>query len=234
MPKKILAVIPARSGSKSIKDKNLIKIKGKTLINIAVTKAIKSKLFSKVLISTDSKAYALEAIKSGATFDGLRPKKLSGGNVTLALVLQDILIKLKERGEYFENIISIQPTSPFLSVLTLKKMVNIFYKKRATGVTSIEKIKDFHPLTAQKKDKNGKLSFLTKPKNYKMLFPRQNRPDSFKFTGGAYLRKSKNIFNYQGDGWALGSKPYGVVVSDKEALDVNYREDLLKIHYFWK
>ena len=163
MPKKILAVIPARSGSKSIKDKNLIKIKGKTLINIAVTKAIKSKLFSKVLISTDSKAYALEAIKSGATFDGLRPKKLSGGNVTLALVLQDILIKLKERGEYFENIISIQPTSPFLSVLTLKKMVNIFYKKRATGVTSIEKIKDFHPLTAQKKDKNGKLSFLTKP-----------------------------------------------------------------------
>ena len=33
-----------------------------------------------------------------------------------------------------------------------------------------------------------------------MLFPRQNRPDSFKFTGGAYLRKSKNILNYQGDG----------------------------------
>ena len=78
MPNKILAVIPARSGSKSIKDKNLLKIKGKTLIDIAVTKAIKSKLFSKVLISTDSKAYALEAIKSGATFDGLRSKKLSG------------------------------------------------------------------------------------------------------------------------------------------------------------
>ena len=66
MPNKILAVIPARSGSKSIKDKNLLKIKGKTLIDIAVTKAIKSKLFSKVLIS-DSKAYALEA-KIGSNF----------------------------------------------------------------------------------------------------------------------------------------------------------------------
>ena len=150
------------------------------------------------------------------------------------MVLKDILIKLRDRGEYFENIISIQPTSPFLSILTLKKMVNIFSKKRATGVASIEKIKDFHPLTAQKKDKNGKLSFLTKPKNYKMLFPRQNRPDSFKFTGGAYLRKSKNILNYQGDGWALGNNPYGVVVSDEEALDINYREDLLKIQHSWK
>ena len=84
------------------------------------------------------------------------------------------------------------------------------------------------------KDKNGKLSFLTKPKNYKMLFPRQNRSDSFKFTGGAYLRKSKNILNYQGDGWALGNNPYGVVVSDEEALDINYREDLLKIQHSWK
>ena len=144
------------------------------------------------------------------------------------------MIKLRDRGENFENKISIQPTSPFLSILTLKKMVNIFSKKRATGVASIEKIKDFHPLTAQKKDKNGKLSFLTKPKNYKMLFPRQNRPDSFKFTGGAYLRKSKNILNYQGDGWALGNNPYGVVVSDEEALDINYREDLLKIQHSWK
>ena len=67
-----------------------------------------------------------------------------------------------------------------------------------------------------------------------MLFPRQNRPDSFKFTGGAYLRKSKNILNYQGDGWALGNNPYGVVVSDEEALDINYREDLLKIQHSWK
>ena len=62
---KILAVIPARSGSKSIKNKNLIKVNGRSLINIAISKAVKSKLFSKVLISTDSQKYADEAIKSG-------------------------------------------------------------------------------------------------------------------------------------------------------------------------
>ena len=63
MSNKILAVIPARSGSKSIKNKNLLKINNQTLISIAVKKAVKSKLFDKVIISTDSMIYAKEGIK---------------------------------------------------------------------------------------------------------------------------------------------------------------------------
>ncbi len=232
MSKKILAVIPARSGSKSIKNKNLIKINNKTLINIAVTKAVKSNLFSKVLISTDSEIYANEAKKAGAYILELRPKNLSDGKTTLALVLRDLLLKLSSRGENYENIISLQPTSPFLSIKSIKKCVKLFFEKNASGIATISKINDFHPLTAQKIDKNGKLSFLTKPKNYKQLFPRQNRPNSYKFTGGLYLRKSKNILNYKGDGWALGKKSYGVIVPHKEAMDINYPEDIQMLNYF--
>ena len=232
--KKIVAVIPARSGSKSIKHKNLIKINGKTLINIVVSKAVKSKLFSKVLISTDSKEYADEALKYGADILELRPKKLANDKTTLALVLQDIIEKLKKKNEEYENIISIQPTSPFTEINTLKKVVKIFFKNNATGVATISKITDFHPLIAQKIDKYGKLSYLVKPKNFNILFPRQNRPLSYKYTGAVYLRKCINILNYSGDGWALGKKPYGVVVSDKQAFDINYKEDLLKIRSFKK
>ena len=49
-----------------------------------------------------------------------------------------------------------------------------------------------------------------------------------------YLRKSENIFNYQNDGWALGKKPYGLIVSEKEAVDINYPEDLHMLKYFEK
>lgn len=234
MSKKILAVIPARSGSKSIKNKNLKKINNKTLINIAVTKAVKSKLFSKILISTDSEIYANEAKKAGAGILELRPKNLSDGKTTLALVLRDLLLKLIARGENYENIISLQPTSPFLSIKSIKKCVKLFLNKNATGVATISKITDSHPLTAQKIDNNGKISFLTKPKNFKQLFPRQNRPNSYKFTGGLYLRKSKNILNYNGDGWALGNKPYGVIVSKIESIDINYPEDLHTLKYYSK
>ena len=232
--KKILAIIPARSGSKSIKDKNLIKIGGKTLINLAVSKAIKSKLFSRVIVSTDSTKYAREALKCGAEILELRPKKLSGGKITIAMVLKDILEKLNKKREYYDNIISIQPTSPFTEIKTLKKIVNVFFKKKASGLATISKINDFHPLTAQKIDSNNKLSYLIKPKNYSILFPRQNRPDSYKYTGAVYLRKSENIINYKGDGWALGNKSYGVLVSNKEAMDINYQEDLHKIKFYLK
>ena len=232
MSKKILAVIPARSGSKSIKNKNLIKINKKTLINIAVTKAIKSNLFSKVLVSTDSEIYAREARNAGADILELRPKNLSDGKTTLAIVLKDLLLKLISKGEYYDNIISLQPTSPFLSIKSLEKSVKLFFDKNASGVATISKINDFHPLTAQKIDKKGRISFLTKPKKIKELFPRQNRPNSYKFTGGLYLRKSKNILNYKDDGWALGKKSYGVIVPHKEATDINYPEDLHMLKYF--
>ena len=232
MSKKILAVIPARSGSKSIKNKNLIKINKKTLINIAVTKAIKSNLFSKVLVSTDSEIYAREARNAGADILELRPKNLSDGKTTLAIVLKDLLLKLMSKGEYYDNIISLQPTSPFLSIKSLEKSVKLFFDKNASGVATISKINDFHPLTAQKIDKKGRISFLTKPKKIKELFPRQNRPNSYKFTGGLYLRKSKNILNYKDDGWALGKKSYGVIVPHKEATDINYPEDLHMLKYF--
>ena len=232
MSKKIIAVIPARSGSKSIKNKNLIKINKKTLINIAVTKAIKSNLFSKVLVSTDSEIYAREARNAGADILELRPKNLSDGKTTLAIVLKDLLLKLISKGEYYDNIISLQPTSPFLSIKSLEKSVKLFFDKNASGVATIAKINDFHPLTAQKIDKKGRISFLTKPKKIKELFPRQNRPNSYKFTGGLYLRKSKNILNYKDDGWALGKKSYGVIVPHKEATDINYPEDLHMLKYF--
>lgn len=234
MSKKILAVIPARSGSKSIKNKNLIKINSRTLINIAVTKAVKANLFSRVLISTDSQIYAKEALNAGADMIELRPKNLSDGKTTLALVLRDLLLKLASKGETYENIVSLQPTSPFLSIKSIKKSVKLFFENNATGVATVSKITDFHPLTAQKINNNGKLSFLTKPKNFKKLFPRQNRPNSYKFTGGLYLRKSHNILNYKNDGWALGKKPYGLIVPNKEAIDINYPEDLHTLKYYSK
>ena len=81
---------------------------------------MKSKLFAKVLISTDSILYAKEALKCGGEMLELRPKKLSDHKTTLALVLKDIIEKLDKKGERYDNIISIQPTSPFTEINTLK------------------------------------------------------------------------------------------------------------------
>ena len=76
--KKIIALIPARSGSKRFKNKNIFNYKGHPLIAYTITSAIKSKIFSKIIVSTDSNYYKKIAEYYGASVPFLRPKKISG------------------------------------------------------------------------------------------------------------------------------------------------------------
>ena len=76
----IITVIPARSGSKSIKDKNIIPYKGKPLIYYSIRAALKSKFINRVIVSTDSNKYKKISIKLGAEVPFLRPKKYSTDN----------------------------------------------------------------------------------------------------------------------------------------------------------
>lgn len=76
MKKINLAIIPARSGSKEIKDKNILLINKKPLLAYTIEAAIKSKCFDIVFVSTDSKKYAQIAKKYGANVDFLRSKKI--------------------------------------------------------------------------------------------------------------------------------------------------------------
>lgn len=226
MKNKILAIIPARSGSTGIINKNLKKIDNKTLIQIAVEKALKSNVFDDVVISTDSQKYANHACQFGANFYYLRNKELSGPKATLALVVKDLLNYFSKVGKQYEYVLTLQPTSPFVKISTLKKAVNIFFKFKGTGIAPIAKINDSHPLTAQIIDSNHNLKFMVKPKNFDILFPRQNRPNAYRFTGGFYLRRSDNILNYKNDGWALGKKPLGIIIGEKESFDINTKMDL--------
>ena len=76
----IVAIIPARSGSKSIKDKNIISYKNKPLIYHSIKIALKSKLVNRVIVSTDSIKYAKLSTKFGAEVPFLRPKVISKDN----------------------------------------------------------------------------------------------------------------------------------------------------------
>ena len=77
----IICVIPARGNSKSIPNKNIINFDGKPLIAWTIEAAIKTKKFSRVIVSTDNKKIAKVASNFGAEVPFLRPKKLSGDNI---------------------------------------------------------------------------------------------------------------------------------------------------------
>ena len=135
--KSVLALIPARSGSKGIIDKNIKKIKNKELIGYSIEHALTSKYIDKVIVSTDSKKYAKISRKYGAETPFLRPKKISQDLSTDLDVFIHVLKWLKQNAKK-EIKKSITIYSSHLNV----KVKSIFIKDMITKWGSCSTKKD--------------------------------------------------------------------------------------------
>lgn len=111
---KILAVIPARAGSKGIPNKNIRIIGGHPLIYYSIKNALKSKMITDVIVSTDSPEVKIIAEQMGAKIKW-RDASLCGDAVTLDAVVADAV----PINEHWDYIVTMQPTSPTLRVITL-------------------------------------------------------------------------------------------------------------------
>ncbi|OGZ35141.1 MAG: hypothetical protein A2V60_01455, partial [Candidatus Portnoybacteria bacterium RIFCSPHIGHO2_01_FULL_39_19] len=135
--KKILAIIPARGGSKGIPKKNIRLLTNKPLIAYTIEAALKSKLLDRVIVSTEdkeikeiSKRYKAEVVK--------RPKKLSGDTTPMQSVLEHIISYLKKHGNYKPNIIVLlQPTSPLRAAHHIDEAINKFLEEKYDSLLSV-------------------------------------------------------------------------------------------------
>ena len=131
--KKILCIIPARSGSKRIKNKNLLKLSNHTLVELAYKVAKKSKICDYIYVNTDKFKITkkLPWIK--------RPKELSGAKTDISDIMYDSLIKLEAQLKTkFDYVICLQPTSPLRnSNLLISLMKNVIKQKANGGITGV-------------------------------------------------------------------------------------------------
>ena len=116
-----LLIIPARGGSKRIPKKNIKEFKGKPILERTIKKIIDFKYFKKIIVSTDDKEIASVAIKSGAEIPFMRPDKLSGDFTPTRDVVLHAINWFESRGEKFENICCLYPTSVLLEYDDLEK-----------------------------------------------------------------------------------------------------------------
>lgn len=119
---KKIAIIPARSGSKGLKDKNIIDLCGKPMIAYSIEAAEKTKLFEQVIVSTDSKIYAGIAKQYGADVI-MRSEALSDDKATTFMVIEDLLHRLAYSIDYF---VLLQPTSPLRNNKHIEEAVMLF------------------------------------------------------------------------------------------------------------
>ena len=127
---KNLCVIPARKGSKRIKNKNIVNFHGKPIIYYAIQNAIKSRLFDKVIVSTDSEKIAKISKNLGASIPYIRNKKLSYGSVGIYDVVKDVIEYECKNGIIYDYICCVLPTSPMLNYKLIKKTFEKAKKNR--------------------------------------------------------------------------------------------------------
>ena len=118
---KCVCIIPARGGSKRIPKKNIKDFFGKPLISYTIETALKSKLFDKVVVSTDNETIAQVAKEYGAEVPFLRPLELSDDFTGTGAVISHALSFLQNQGEKYDYVCSIYATAPLLQVKYIQK-----------------------------------------------------------------------------------------------------------------
>jgi len=224
---KILAIIPCRSGSKGIKNKNIIDIFGKPLIYYSIFFAKKCKFIDKVLVSTDSKEYQKIAQKYGAEVPFLRPSKISTDNSLDVDFFKHALKWLKKNQGYQPDyVIHLRPTSPIRKIKILQKAINIIKKnKKITSIRSISLLnKSAYKIWFLKK--NFLLKSITKNKSNFLEpcnAPRQKLKKTY-FQNGVY-----DIFNVKiiENNLISGKNIYGLITDEECDIDTN--DDLINI-----
>ena len=120
---KCIAIIPARGGSKRIPGKNIKLFNGRPIISYAINEALTSKIFDRVLVSTDCRAIADVAVQYGAEVPFFRPRSLSDDYTNTGKVVDHVLQELRLEGEMYDFCCTIYATSPFLKAKYLKQGV---------------------------------------------------------------------------------------------------------------
>ncbi len=137
--KRVIALIPARSRSIRIKDKNIKKLNNIPLIAYTIKTAIDSKIFNRIIVSTDSLKYANLSKKFGAEIPFLRPKKISNSTNTDFEWISYTLNKLLNNHKEYDYFCILRPTSPFRTVKMLKSAWrNIKKQNNADSIRAVE------------------------------------------------------------------------------------------------
>ena len=138
---KIVAIIPARSGSKGVPHKNIRELGGYPLIDWTIKACLKSRLIDRVIVSTDSDDYAQIAIKLGAEVPFLRPSEISGDNSTDYDFILHCLDWLKCHGCEPDLLIHMRPTTPFRVPAVIDEAIEAFLGNPcATALRSVHQM----------------------------------------------------------------------------------------------
>ena len=217
---RILGVIPARAGSKTIPLKNITMLAGKPLIAYAIEAALNSTILDRTIVSTDSKQIAEVSASFGAEVPFLRPRELAKDDTPRAATVLHAVQWLEQMEHYFPQIVvTLQPTSPLRTPEDIEAAVALAMTRSADAVVSVSPVHD-HPYWTKQIDPDGRLiGYLPETAPF---YRRQDLPPVYVLNGAIFLSRRETL----SEGSTDPLSTYAYVMPPERSLDIDTPWDL--------
>lgn len=221
---KIITIIPARGGSKSIPKKNIQLLDSKPLVAYSIKYSLNSNKVAKTVVSTDSLEIAEISKEYGALVPFLRPAELAMDDSRDYDFIRHAFDFFEDQGEYYDLYVLLRPTSPLRPKNLIERSIKIFKDfPDATSVRSVSKVKE-HPFRAWVPSSKGMIVGFVGDELEPYNKPRQELPLVYFQTGDIEVVSRETILN----GSISGSKVYPLIIDHSEMIDIDDWQDLSK------
>ncbi|WP_127163083.1 cytidylyltransferase domain-containing protein [Veillonella sp. VA141] len=215
--KRILAIIPARGGSKGIPHKNIINLCGKPLIAHTIGAAKQSAYIDTVLVSTDDVDIQRVSEDYGASVPFLRDAKIASDEARTISVVVDAVNRLQAIGQNFDTVVLLQPTSPLRTTDEIDVAIDVFFQNEMKGVVSVNvaKVSPFLLRTI-------KGSQLQRIISENSTIRRQDMPTYYEVNGAIYINAISDIT----ESLSFNDNPIPYIMNREHSVDIDTWDDL--------
>ena len=221
--KKVLAIIPARGGSKGIPHKNIISLCGKPLIAYTIEAANQSTYIDTVIVSTDDVDIQRISEQYGALVPFLREAKIASDEATTISVVVDAVKRLEVNGEKFDVVILLQPTSPLRTAEEIDVAIDIFFQNNMQGIVSVN-VAEVSPFLLRTIEGSQLQRIISKSSTIR----RQDMPTYYEVNGAIYINAISDIK----ESLSFNDNPIPYIMSCEHSIDIDTWDDLEKAKYY--
>lgn len=217
---KTIAIIPARSGSKGLKDKNVKMLCGKPMMAYTISACLESGCFDTVHVSTDSEEYARIAREYNADVPFLRSEEAASDTASTEMVIREVLSRYEKMGKKFDAFAIMQPTSPLRSKEDIVNAFVMMKEKELDSVIGVCEAEHSPRIMNQLPDDGSMYQFLDHDSNSN----RQLHGKYYRINGAMYLVK---VDAYKSHDAMYGPKSAALIMPKDRSIDIDDQMDFV-------
>lgn len=224
---KVLALIPARGGSKSIPHKNIVILNGKPLIAWTIETALNTPEIDRVIVSTDDLEIAKVATEYGAEVQ-MRPTELATDTSLVIDTMHYVINELHKEKDYYTYIVLLEATAPFRTAKDVSNCIKKIYEESLDSVATFKEA-ELNPNRAWKINNGTPTSFID---GVVPWLPRQQLPEAYQLNGAVYVTKIEALLKSNTE--IILGKIGAVIMPKERSIDIDDKMDLLMAEFLLK